>query len=555
VIPSRRTEGPRSAESLATSERRIALSTTGRPNSALKLQRKVGNRATAALLGAARTTKPSGAPVRIQRNGKSATLLTELAVPQIKPGPAVPVQKKLVDKLDVEHADEFKGGLLNLGGILIDTIPEKDEDLIEQAELVGFPTTGSFASAGGKSQGGKIKEAGFDRLVVENTLRTMIDARQIEYLRLAGLPNDQWKILIEVHYFRERDMSATGFHKDTLGETLFVNLNYAMNKKVIGPEFVINPPPSAEHDEQTAESLPEEFRKDLAVTRAKLGEPTEIGTGLVDPYGYVAFVDEAIHHATPHHWQRYVTGGELTSYLEATYPAQFKEARAAYAKYAARGMTGWLWWFSSYVDQGIISAADSSKWLAWMQIAAPILAADELQSDLQTRYPAQFSEARKAYKKYVSRGVTGWVFSFSSYIDQSIISLAESGKWLAWMQILAAADTTRARRLTRVDLKATMPGMQFEDLLEAVGGADKAPRSGGAAGGFHSASIPKASTLSPVRPTDKPPLKRRLSQGDFRKQLPAAPAVNEKRRFFRTWVRIVPAKKANELRRALETST
>ena len=379
----------------------------------------------------------------------------------------------------------------------------------------------------------------------------MIDAREIEYLRLAGLPNDEWEILIEVHYFRERDMSATGFHKDTLGETLFVNLNYAMDKKVIGPEYVVNPPPSPTHDEQLAASLPKGFRDDLAYTREKLGEPKEIGAKMVDPYGYVAFVDEAVHHATPHHWHRHATGGDLTKYLQTKYPAAFREAMAEYPKYANRGRMYYWSYFSSWVDPSIISAVDSSKWAAWMDVVTPILAADTLRQDLETKYPAEFKEASAAYKKYVNRGRLYYWSYFSAWVDPSIISAADSGKWLGWMEIIAAGDAKRNLNLTRVNLKASMTDDQFDEMLETVGAAGGTQRSKGGAAGFYSASIPKAGE-HPVKPRGRPALKRRLSQPDFRKQLGPAPGENEKRRFFRTWVRVIPKAKADALRKALE---
>jgi hypothetical protein len=471
-MPSRPTYAPRRAEkSRATSETRTAPTGAGWPVSPLELQRTAGNRATAALLSAA----------HIQRDEKSAALLTELARPQIRPGPAVKVQKELVKKLDVKHADEFTGGILNLGGILIDEMPATNEKLIKKAKLVDLPTTGRFISAG-SPRGGKVKELGFDRLVVKNTLGTMIDSGEIEYLRRAGLPNDEWKILVEVQYYRERDMSATGFHKDTLGETLFVNLNYHMDKKVIGPEYVVNPPVSPAHEAAIKGSLPASFREDLEVTRGKLGEPTAYQTGMVDPYGYVAFVDEAVHHATPFYRHRWVTGSDLKWYLEEKYPAAYKEAGAAYPKYVERPISE----FSSYVDQSIISAAASSKWLAWMQIVA-----DEANAD---------------------------------------------------------------RRFTRNDLKA-MTAAEFDDLLDVVGAEassnkdvkrTQSKRTEGAAAGFHSASIPEAG-LYPIKPPGKPPLKRQLSDPDFRKQLPPEPEAIEKRRFFRTWVRVIPKAKAKLL--------
>ena len=437
---------------------------------ALQLQRAVGNRATAAVLSPARP---------LQRTKESEELLTQLATPRIRPGPAIEVQKSLVKKLDEDHKADFAGGLINLGGILIDEMPETDTALLRDAELVELPKGGGFISTG-SPRGDKVVEHGLGGMVVANTLKTMIDAKQIEYLRKAGLPNQDWKILVEVHYFRERDMAATGFHKDTLGETLFVNLNYHMDKKVIGPEYVVNPPVSEQHDELLATRLPESFRKDLAVTRAKLGDPTEYGSGMVDPYGYVGFVDEAVHHATPFYGHRWVTGLHLKQYLQERYPAAYKEAATAFPKF----MSSWDYYsgFQGWVDKSIISAADSKKWLAWMKI------------------------------------VTN-----------------------------QANDT---RHLTRVDLKATMSEAEFDDVLEAVGAAEPAKRTMGAPAGFREASIPKA-PQQPITPKNKRPLKRRLSQPDFRKLLPPEPIATEKRRFFRTWIRVISKTKADDLRRRL----
>ena len=90
-----------------------------------------------------------------------------------------------------------------------------------------------------------------------------------------------------------------------------MNLNYHMDKKVIGPEYVVNPPASPAHEAKIKDSLPAPLRQDLEVTRGKLGEPTEYRAGMVDPYG-----------------------------------------------------------FSSYVDKSFIRAADSGNWLAWMQVVA-----------------------------------------------------------------------------------------------------------------------------------------------------------------------------------------
>lgn len=435
----------------------------------------------------------------LQRNEESAKLLTELAVPTVRPGPTVPVQKALVDKLDVEHEEVFRGGAINLGGILIEDWPPSYKELVEQAQLTALPkiVSGSpyrYISFGGLSRAAKVKELGFDRLLVENTLATMLDARQLEYLQLAGLPNDEWKILIELHYFRERDMSATGFHKDTLGQTIFVNLNYHMgealgkDEMLIGPEIVVNPPVSATHHAQTKASLPKEFRKDLKATRAKLDDPTTIDTQLVDPYGYVAFVDEAVHHATPLYGHRYVTPGELKAYLAQAYPAAFTEATRAYAKFTGQRLGSW------------------------------------------------------------------WHYEFPSYVTKSIIGEDEIAKWQTLMQIVADPDAKR--RITRNDVKGTISSDEFDDVLEFAGTAKlDGQRGSGRAAGFHAASIPGVGVgvsahESPVAPGRRK-LKRTLSTTDFRKTLPPEPAAHVKRRFFRTWVRAIPKDMADELPRRL----
>ena len=69
-------------------------------------------------------------------------------------------------------------------------------------------------------------------------------------------------------------------------------------KTVRGPEYVVNPPPSVEHDSVIygRGTPPREFTDDLTTIRGALPEPTEMkSAGTVKPYGYAAFVDEAIH--------------------------------------------------------------------------------------------------------------------------------------------------------------------------------------------------------------------------------------------------------------------
>lgn len=129
------------------------------------------------------------------------------------------------------------------------------------------------------------------------------------------------------------------------------------------------------------------------------------------------------------------------------------------------------------------------------------------------------------------------------------------------MEILA--DNADAdRRFTRNDLK-TMPDAEVDDLLDVVGAeanSDKevkrtqSKRTEGAAAGFHSASIPE-SGLYPIRPEGKPALKRQLSDPNFRRQLPPEPEAKERRRFFRTWIRVITKAKADDLRKRLKEAT
>ena len=259
--------------------------------------------------------------------------------------------------------DETMTPDFHIGGILLDKLPEyKKEklgrqkaeerfykDLIKHAKIVS-PRVGGATSYKGNPLP-EIVEGGFGPLMAENALKTMIDAEQFKYLLAAGLPNKDWKIFVEMHYYRARDKEMAGFHKDTRGQTLFVNLNYHIEDQqqqglaTRGPEYVLNPPPNAKHDaqiygtvgkenvpvnQQKTGSLPQKFTSDLTEVRQELDAPNVIkSAGTIQPYGYVAFVDEAIHHATPFDQGRYVTPTEFKKYLEETYAKELDEIRSA----------------------------------------------------------------------------------------------------------------------------------------------------------------------------------------------------------------------------------
>ncbi len=359
----------------------------------------------------------------IRRTEESATLLKELAEPKVFQGPDVELQKSIVQKLEqaipdlhkettikrdqmeeeigewdmefnhrkqktntefLEHQTEkakrraalppiYDSPLLYLGSIELTGIPasdEDDEDMIAGATLV--ETNNALGPNDNAIDLSRI--AGVEQEVVENTLRTMIKAQQIEYLRKSGFVGDEWKIIVEVHYYRNRSVSSPNLHKDTLGQTLFVNLNYTNEEETAGPEFMVNPPLVQTHEDKIEQNLPGAFMDDLKQTRD--GEsPTEIRTTTLAPHSVVSFVDEAIHHATPLIGHRSVEPAGLERFLssEPGFMELFAQAEDAYKK--SRPTTG-LWSFisssPSFVDSFAVEVPTTLKtsWEAWMEICA-----------------------------------------------------------------------------------------------------------------------------------------------------------------------------------------
>lgn len=431
---------------------------------------------------------PKTSQLMIQRDKESADLLTKLATPVARPGPEVEAQKEVVDAILKQTLPNST--ILNLGGIALTRISDDDDVLVKQAIQDGL--IGDLKPYGGyigMKAWDEVEEAGIADKLIRNTLRTMIDAEQIKYLRKAGLPNEEFLILVEIHLYLERDMDQWGFHKDTKGQTLFVNLNYHMDQEVVGPEYVMNPPSTPEHDEAlgirenqatNSGTLPAGFLSDLIATRGALDEGAKIGNQPVPAYGYVAFVDEAIHHATPLYGHRSVKGGDFKTFLETTYPAEFKAAQKGYKGWK-KSWTGAAWWgFSDYMDKSSpIKESDAAKWLEWMKMA------DDSKRDTKYQRP-----------KFLASGMTA----------------------------------------TEVDQMLEMVGLLTRDV--------KDPRTGRPAADaayFVDAGVPMpgygSAIRSPLKKEGRPPLTRQMSQSALDRKLP--PPAESKRRFFRTWVRAV----------------
>lgn len=242
---------------------------------------------------------------------------------------------------------------LFLGGIELTEIPKTDEELLAETKLMDFGADNALSNRV-HAYDLTVQSGAADELV-QNTLPTMIAAQQIEYLRKSALVGNEWKIRIEVHYIRKRSKNRPQFHKDTLGQTLFVNLNYVTDLPVAGAEYMVNPHSHAEWDEVISRNLPPEFYDDLVKSRSTLPELTTIGASDIPAHGVLAFVDEAIHHRTPVLGHRVVPTAQFEEFLL----AEFGQKRVTEAGKAYDTHLESRWPFYTY-------SGENRKWLTWI---------------------------------------------------------------------------------------------------------------------------------------------------------------------------------------------
>ncbi|MCL1869471.1 MAG: hypothetical protein FWF90_03540 [Promicromonosporaceae bacterium] len=296
--------------------------------------------------------------VAVQRDKESRDLLAAMATPTVLPGPEPQLQTGLARVLnaaiDAERDKRQQGGTsavalsvtefgnaMFIGAIELTDVSQDIDTLVATSVLKDLPAQKATGDSSGHSLATTengfvlVQVAGVQANVVALVLRTMDAARQIEYLRKRGFVGRGWKILVEVHYYRKRPKASHKFHKDTLGQTLFVNLNYETGAPIAGPEYVVNPEADPAHDAKV--DLPTRFKDDLAATRATLGAPTTIEAPVIPAGGAVAFVDEAIHHMTPQVGHRHVPASELRAFLVRTRPRTTAKAERALAAFNAHG--------------------------------------------------------------------------------------------------------------------------------------------------------------------------------------------------------------------------
>jgi hypothetical protein len=320
----------------------------------LALQRLAGNRAVARLI---RSREAFQAPPSargqhlLQRNGAGAQQLKKLVVPQPFPGPEFEAQGRIATALDeeIEALDGWAKGLYGIscvGGIeLTDPGLGKLDDLIKGARLIDLP---QGVRSVGKSSFAMAEKRGVERDVIRNTLTTMEVAGQLEYLRTSGLIDAEWTILIEVHYYRSREVTSTRTHKDTLGQTLFVNLNFMNDDEIAGPEVLINPFVPGEHKSARDAKLPKAFTGDLDAALSGFDEgDTYLATRVPAKGGVIPFVDEALHHKTPTLAHRQASLARIRTALERKYGLAAGSLVKAHADYTGRN---WFWRNSSFAS-------------------------------------------------------------------------------------------------------------------------------------------------------------------------------------------------------------
>ena len=132
--------------------------------------------------------------------------------------------------------------------------------------------------------------------VVQGTLDM---TKQKSYIDEKGLADKDWQVIVDVDFYYERSASQVMFHKDTLGRTMFVNLNFNNDDEMEGPEIIANPPTIPQHEDLLKETLHPTFRADVQSTRNDMGPAKEISRTKVPKRGVVSFVDELVHHSTP----------------------------------------------------------------------------------------------------------------------------------------------------------------------------------------------------------------------------------------------------------------
>lgn len=164
---------------------------------------------------------------------------------------------------------------------------------------------------------------GFKQIETDEVLKSAIVNAVIDGLKLSGhlqyLRNglltrqentqETWVAKINVHYYRDRDKSQIGLHKDGRGDVPFFSLMYLNEDRIAGPETVFNPPPVHrvqfsdneifDYEQMMLDNMPPFMRDDVGRIKGAFPINREVREHKVEPYGMVSLMNSLSHHGTP----------------------------------------------------------------------------------------------------------------------------------------------------------------------------------------------------------------------------------------------------------------
>ena len=166
----------------------------------------------------------------------------------------------------------------------------------------------------GKAQQLKIGGVTWDGYWAERT--TQIGLLLQQNVRYVLNRSGQWRLLqencdprfeysVSLDYYHNRPLAEAGFHKDTLGNTMFINLAFVNERPLVGPEWFIDLGPNLSDPRKLRDherALPSWFLKALKSQRsawASRPSKNRVRVKLIDACATVCFNDALVIHSTP----------------------------------------------------------------------------------------------------------------------------------------------------------------------------------------------------------------------------------------------------------------
>ena len=155
-------------------------------------------------------------------------------------------------------------------------------------------------------------------------LQILSDSGQLEMLRQHATEGFDYDVSID--YFHLRSLAAVGFHKDTLGQTLFIHLAFSNEKPILGTEWIVDMGPGGLNEPAALwpheSKLPDWFKRDLLEARTRWkqfasengpkSDAFRIWGETLAPFGSVSFNDPLIIHTTPDTTSRKAADNKLS---------------------------------------------------------------------------------------------------------------------------------------------------------------------------------------------------------------------------------------------------